>query len=335
MNVNQFKKSSKLWIITMMAFVLAGCGKDTVNQNASNTEEVGVLDETSMGIVEIEEEAVILSESPGAVSKVLKTEASGTQVKKNDYAIIDYSNVSDGYVMVKYSKSTKKKIKAQVTGPSGVVYTYNVTPKRYEVFPLSDGNGTYKVSVYQNVSNTSYSMVLSQSFSVKLIDEFIPFLTPNQYVNYTKDSEVVKKATRLTKGVKDPLDKVKKVYNYVVDTFTYDKKKAATVKSGYLPDLDLVLKEKKGICFDYAAVMTAMLRSQGIPAKLVVGYSGDAYHAWINVYTDESGWLDGIIYFDGELWKLMDPTYASSGKSSKSIMKYIGDGSNYKSKYLY
>lgn len=60
-------------------------------------------------------------------------------------------------------------------------------------------------------------------------------------------------------------------------TLTYDKKKAQTVQSGYLPNVDQVLASKTGICFDYAALMTAMLRSQGIPTKLVVGYTGNVY----------------------------------------------------------
>ena len=115
----------------------------------------------------------------------------------------------------------------------------------------------------------------------------------------------------------------------------YDKEKAATVKSGYLPVLDEVLKEKKGICFDYASLMTGMLRSQGVPCKLVVGYAGTAYHAWISVWTEESGWVDGVIFFDGKAWQRMDPTFASSGKQSKAIMEYIGDGSHYTAKYLY
>lgn len=54
--------------------------------------------------------------------------------------------------------------------------------------------------------------------------------------------------------------------------------------------------------------MTAMLRSQDIPTKLVVGYTGNLYHAWINVYLEGQGWVDNIIYFDGTSWKLMDPT---------------------------
>ena len=92
---------------------------------------------------------------------------------------------------------------------------------------------------------------------------------------------------------------------------------------------------KTGICFDYAALMAAMLRSQGVPVKLVVGYTGNVYHAWLNVWSEKDGWVDNLIYFDGKVWKLMDPTFASSGKQSASIMQYIGDGANYTAKYLY
>ena len=81
--------------------------------------------------------------------------------------------------------------------------------------------------------------------------------------------------------------------------------------------------------------MTGMLRSQGVPTKLVVGYAGSVYHAWINVWSAEEGWIDGVIFFDGTSWKRMDPTFASSGNSSSDIMDYIGNGANYVAKYFY
>ena len=107
---------------------------------------------------------------------------------------------------------------------------------------------------------------------------------------------------------------------------------AATVTSGYLPDLDTVLSKMSGICFDYAALMTGMLRSQGVPTKLVIGYAGDVYHAWINVYSSSTGWVEGVVYFDGVNWQRMDPTFASSGGAG--VMDYIGDGTNYSAKYI-
>jgi transglutaminase/protease-like cytokinesis protein 3 len=128
---------------------------------------------------------------------------------------------------------------------------------------------------------------------------------------------------------------VEAVYNFVVSELRYDNERAATVKSGYVPVLDNVLEEKKGICFDYAALMTGMLRSQGIPCKMVFGYTGGAYHAWISVWTEDTGWVDGVIFFDGVAWQRLDPTFASYDGQSDRIMRYIGDGTNYREKYFY
>ena len=77
-----------------------------------------------------------------------------------------------------------------------------------------------------------------------------------------------------------------------------------------------------------AALMTAMLRSSGYPDKLVIGYSGGLYHAWVNVYIDNIGWVDNFIYFDGHNW-VSGPDLASSGGQSESIRQHIGNGSNY------
>ena len=318
---------------------LAGCGTAPAETAPVESELVELTEDSGEGAVVdlggLLDEGVPLSEGP-AISTVLSPTASGVKVKKNASAVIDYSNVADGYVMVSWLGGGSPKLKVQVKGPSETTYTYNLrTDGVYETFPLSDGSGSYTVTVYKNVSGTSYSTVLSVKCDVSLTDEFAPFLRPNQYVNYTEDSAAVAKGAELCAGLTENLEKVEKVYDYVVTNLTYDKVKAATVESGYLPDVDAVLESKTGICFDYAALMAAMLRSQNVPVKLVVGYTGSVYHAWLNVWSEESGWVDGVIYFDGSDWKLMDPTFASSGNSSSSIMQYIGNGANYTAKYLY
>lgn len=320
------KKIVKLMVPVLALSLLAGCG-------ARAAEEPAYIDQQVLGEVEIAAEAVALSSSPAAVSKLLLPEASGTAVKENGKAVIDYSNMEDGYVMVRFTASSDKRLAVQVAGPT-TTYTYYLTAGEWSTFPLSDGNGDYKVTVLERVTD-KYAVVLSATLKVTLEDEFAPFLRPNQYVDYETAPKSVEKAAELTKGVTEPLGKVEKIYNFVVENLSYDKEKAKTVKSGYLPELDKVLASKKGICFDYASLMAGMLRSQGVPCKLVVGYAGTAYHAWINVWTEETGWIDGVIYFDGSAWQRMDPTFASSGKGSASIMKYIGDGSNYTVSYLY
>lgn len=338
-NLQHTAALSRRFLPALLALLLlAGCAQPpaapAAGDEAGLPEEDIFIDRMVLEEIELENEAVALAEGPAATDTLLLPVASGTAAKKSARAVVDYSNITDGYVMVQFSAATAKRLKVQVKGPS-TTYTYDLPAQAWTTFPLSDGNGGYQVTVLENTSGKKYAVELSVSFTVTLKDEFAPFLRPNQYVNYANAVNTIAKAKELAGSVTDPLEKVGKVYDFVVKNLTYDKQKAATVQSGYLPVLDTVLSTKKGICFDYASLMTGMLRSQGVPCKLVVGYAGTAYHAWISVWTAETGWIDGVIYFDGTSWQRMDPTFASSSNSSESIMKYIGDGSNYTTKYLY
>ena len=334
---------------TLLAFLLAGCCLLTGCSQAAvgvasaapdaGSDEIAFLDEVTLDMdseIKLEDELVPLADPSSAL--LLAPVASGTAVKSGGGAEIDYSNTKDGYVMARFAQANSKRLKVQVTGPT-TTYTYDLPTGGWVTFPLSDGNGSYKTTVLQNTTGKKYTVLASASFSVSLTDEFAPFIRPNQYVNYEGATNTIAKAAELTKDAAKPLDKVSAVYNYVVKNLTYDKAKAKQVSAGqltgYLPVLDSVLSEKKGICFDYAALMTGMLRSQGVPCKLVVGYAGTAYHAWVSVWTEETGWVEGAIYFDGTTWHRMDPTFASSGGGSDAIMKYIGNGNNYTVKYLY
>lgn len=339
------KQIIKKWLAMgiIAVFLLTGCGGQDA-ANGTDAETAAFPEDMYTENYQVEdaltEQMVPLAGAPVDTGSVHVPEASGVIVyggdSKSKGVTMDASNTDYGYVMIKCDNGSDARKKVIVQGPSGVKYTYNLNKKgAYETFILSDGDGKYTIGVFQNVEGTKYSTLFSKQLDVKLTDQFAPFLSPNQYVDYTTDCQTVKLAEQLTAGKTDDLQKVQAVYHYVVKNLTYDKQKAQTVQSGYLPVVDKVLAEKKGICFDYAAVMTAMLRSQDIPTKLVTGYTGSAYHAWISTYTEETGWVEGIIFFDGVSWKLMDPTFASSSNSSDAIMKYIGDGKNYTEKYLY
>lgn len=309
-------------LVLLIGLAFTGCSG--LNVGTERTYEETVIEGEEVPLVNVPVTSTFLTPTP-----------SGITVHKGKNLILEASNVNQGYVMLKYSGKNLK-IKVQVTKNLGTTYTYNLNARdAYEVFPLTDGDGVYSIKVFENISGTKYSQLFSKSIQVKLVNQFLPFLYPNQYVNFKPESTTVAKGMEVTKGVTDELKKVELIYNYVVKNFSYDKEKAATVQSGYLPQVDSLLVLKKGICFDYAAVMSTMLRSQNIPTKLVVGYTGDLYHAWINVYTKKTGWVDGMIFFDGTKWQLMDPTFASSSKKSSAVMKYIGTGSNYTSKYTY
>lgn len=281
----------------------------------------------------------VSASSPDAGTLAMPT-APGIDVRQNEKASIDVSNSKDGYIIIKYEEITTKALRVIIEGPGGTQYIYSLNANgAYEVFPLSDGNGAYNIGVYENTSGKKYATAFVAKLEVVLVNEFAPFLRPNQYVNYTSDSETVKKATELTGNAQNTPDKIAAIYNHVIQNISYDANLADSVRTGavsmYVPDADATLKSGKGICLDYAAVMSAMLRSQGIPTKFVVGYVKNIYHAWIDTYTTETGWVNGTIYFDGKTWKLMDPTFASSENQNSEVMAFIGDGKNYTAKYYY
>ena len=322
-------------MVLLILLMLTGCRKSSPSPTTETALLNSYIDQTTIDETIIYQEATGLQTSlVPAIPTFLRPEASGTLTTANDFAIIDYSNAAEGYVMLQYTGSTQSRLKAQVLGPT-TTYTYNITAGEWTVFPLSDGTGDYQFKIFENISGTRYALVLSTSNSVTLKNEFAPFLYPNQYVNYENAVLTISTAATLTKEHTNLLDKVEAVYNYVVNNISYDKEKATTVQSGYLPDLDNVLSTGKGICFDYAALMAGMLRSQGIPCKLVVGYAGSVYHAWISVWSEETGWVDGAVFFNGTAWQRMDPTFASTGDKTSAIMDFIGDGTNYTEKYIY
>jgi transglutaminase-like putative cysteine protease len=251
---------------------------------------------------------------------------------------VDATTADKGYISVKYTGKDTKRIKVRVEkGEVQYNYDLNVNGKA-EIYSMQLGDGAYKIKVMQNTTENKYAVIQTCEFTVKLESQFAPFLITTQYVNYTGESATVKKAAELAKGMTDPLAKVDAIYKYITELLTYDYDKAKTVASTYLPEVDKILEAKKGICFDYSALMAAMLRSQGIPTKLVTGYvaPSDVYHAWNEVYIEGKGWVKtGNLTFDGKQWKIMDSTFQSSGGSSKEIQKLIGDGTSYSVKYIY
>lgn len=245
----------------------------------------------------------------------------------NEYVQLDTSNSGDGYFYIRYTGDNQK-VKLQIFSDTSITYTYNIAPGVDTVIPFNLGSGEYSLTVYENIQDNEYAMVYAEDMDIKLNDELKPFLYPNQYVWFTAESDTTALAKQLTDGCTNELEAVGKVYDYMIKNITYDYDKAANVQPGYLPDVDEILSIKTGICFDYSAVMSSMLRSVGIPTRMEIGYSGDAYHAWVSVYTKDQGWINDIIQFDGTQWTLMDPTFdANSADSSHGdLSKLLGSG---------
>ncbi len=269
------------------------------------------------------------------IPEILTPLSPGTAQVSNEKAVFDYSNASEGYVSVKWS-GTGKRVKLRLTC-GGVKYDHDVSEGGVtEYFPLSCGAGTYTAQLYEQTEGTKYSKSLEQEFYADIRSETTPFLYPNKYVMFDSGSASVAKAAAVCAGKSGDIEKIAAIFQWVTDNITYDKQLAETVKSGYVPDPDRALSKGSGICYDYASLMAAMTRSQGIPTRLVIGYaSKDIYHAWNEVWTDETGWITPELLLSQKGYNIVDATFYAGSADKASIAGYISDSGNYASLYYY
>ena len=249
-----------------------------------------------------------------SLSEVLMPVASGKKVLKADKLTVDASNADQGYIMVKGPKTkTRLKVTVEITGTK-LQYDLNGEGE-YEVFPLQLGRTNYTVSLWRQVEGKKYGKIGQVKVAAKMEDELSCFLYPNQYVNYKKDSPCVKEAAEICKGLETETEKFEAIWKYIVKNFQYDYIKSVTVagSSGLLPDIEGCWKGKKGICQDLSAMACAMMRTQGIPARLVIGTLGSGTpHAWV------------LAHVDGEE-RFFDPTAelnASNKSDSYSALRF-------------
>jgi hypothetical protein len=229
-------------------------------------------------------------------------------------AQIDYSCVNDGYVCAKLLQDISG-IKIQIS-KDDKKYNYDLTSTEFVSFPMNMGNGTYTLKILQQIEGDRYAICATQDIEVSLTDENSPYLYPNQIVQYNQSSLVYSKSFELVDGDEDDLTRVAHLFQYVVDTLDYDDDKAKNVSDSFhLPDIEGSLTSGKGICFDYAASLAALCRIQGIPAKVIVGWTDIEYHAWVEIYIKDKGWINPKIYFKKKKWNLVDPTFSDSENS--------------------
>ena len=242
---------------------------------------------------------------------------------------LDDSGLSQGYVAVRSEGDSRMKFQIAC---GDTKYNYDLPSGQETVFPLNMGSGSYTFRLMEQVSGSKYACVWSDSRQVTMDDEFQPFLRPSQMVNYNQDSACVAKVRELASLCDTDTEVASAVYGYLVEHIRYDKQKAATVQSGYLPFPDETLRTGKGICFDYAALAAGMLRSVGIPCKLITGYvEQETYHAWNSFFLKEQGWVTVEIRVQVNSWQRVDITFAAGGIPADRLT----NDSLYTTRYVY
>lgn len=214
---------------------------------------------------------------------------------------IDTEYLASGVVGIFYNNHSSKPGKLIIES-YGEKYTYDLhSGDDYVNYPLLKGSGLYTVSLYEHKEDDTYRSIESIECEVTMTDSNEVYLQSVMEVQWSEEDLCVNLA--------DDLMTYEDIYDYVIQNLEYDHQKFSTLDSYYRPDSDKILLEGSGICFDYASLLASMLRSQGIPTKLVKGYAynGTAYHAWNEVYLVEE-----------DRWITVDPT-ADSDRYSRGL----------------
>ena len=277
-------------IITILSYLLVGCFSEKNNYPSDYP-----------------------ASSSYTVNEILYPQASNIAVLDSDVATVDYSNVNEGYIVATLKAANSQKIKIQIS-KGEIKYNYDLMSLTGTSYPLQLGSGKYVIKILENIEGTKYAIKQSVEIDVILKNELSPFLYPNILINYHPGDTITTLAVDVVKDDENDLQRIKTIYEFVAGYLTYDKDKAKLAKQQYLiPDLEALIKEKKGICFDYASMMVAMLRINHIPIRLICGGTDrDEYHAWVEVYLEGQGWVNPDIFIDKKTWTIMDPTFASS-----------------------
>ncbi len=229
---------------------------------------------------------------------------------------INTDHTEEGYVSVKFDTGSDKKIKLLISG-GDTKYYYNLSNgEAYVNFPLQMGNGKYSAVIYENTSGTKYRKLTSKSFTVELKNKNSVYLNSIQEIDYDDEDgavlmaeklateAVAAKRTKTGNALAELTDKeiIDLYYKFVVQNIQYDYEKINGLAYNYLPDNDITIVTEAGICYDYSSLLASMLRSQGVPTKLVKGYTSwtTVYHAWNEIYLAAE-----------DRWVIVDTTYDS------------------------
>jgi transglutaminase-like putative cysteine protease len=120
------------------------------------------------------------------------------------------------------------------------------------------------------------------------------FLQPDRRVPL--QGIIAELAARETRGIQDPLEKARAIYNYVVANMRYDKSGTGWGNG----DAVWACTSKRGNCTDFHSLLIGMMRAAGIPARFEIGFSLPAdqhdgavpgYHCWAQFYVGSYGWI--------------------------------------------
>ncbi len=171
---------------------------------------------------------------------------------------------------------------------------------RYALFKIGEtGNFSYKIEAL--IETDAMPPVIEDFDLSHEITEFEEFLQPSE--NIESNHESIRTFAFNTFDNSSWLETLVEITQWTYDNIEYD--------LSYFPETYSAvstLKERKGVCDEFAVLAASMLRAKGIPVKVATGLSfnpkeGQKWnnHAWLQAFNPNSGWIS------------LDPTFGEAG----------------------
>lgn len=205
-----------------------------------------------------------------------------------------------------------------------------LAPYKYVAKTLVDQNGYFNKS-WPYIANT-------RRYSNKPMSDDPPqhaWLTQmdaSRYASVTSLSDTLAEQNRQESGSRLDLFRKMETYFYIPSEFRYTLDFRKIKRDPQLdPIEDFVRNHRSGHCELFASALTLMLRHQGIPARVVVGFRGGDYsqltgsylirakhaHAWVEAYLRPEDCSQEMIQQGqagpGGAWMILDATPGSNG----------------------
>jgi transglutaminase-like putative cysteine protease len=208
-----------------------------------------------------------------------------------------YTTQVEGHIRISGS-TTKSKIKLLVIGVDKQTwYELKVINGEFTEEVWFDSQGEYTISVMVNEYDRKYSE--GPGFTVNNTEELDKYLIPAKHIE-SNEEIIIDTALEITKNCSSDSEKVRAIYEWVVDNIEYDYEKLSNHNKGQYDNrygaLN-TLNTRKGVCYDYSTLVAALSRSLGIKAKVVEGNLNSGrlkgFHAWNEIFISDRGcWIN-------------------------------------------
>ncbi len=185
----------------------------------------------------------------------------------------------------------------------------------YRMLAADAGGAVYNFDTQRTISRYEADSDIATASPAELRTaghDYPPLITATYLRLPAVDPRVPRLAAQITNAARNDFDKAAVLENYLRTRFGYTLELPHTAVKD--PIANFLFERKQGHCEYFASSMAVMLRTLGIPSRVVNGFRSDEFNDLTGNYVvrakDAHSWVEA--YFPGYGWQTFDPTPAGA-----------------------